>query len=293
MRPVRIVVGFPPGGAADIAARLMGRFLSERLGQQFVIDNRPGASTNIATEEVAHAPADGYTLLAVTATNTVNPTLFDNLNFNFIRDIAMVGGITRNPLVLEVHPSVPAETLAQFIEYVRANPGKVTLGSSGIGAIPQVTGELFKMRTKTNMLDVPYRGSTPMLTDLLAGRVQSAFDPLGSLEHIKAGTLRALAVTSTRRSPLLPDIPAIGELLPGFEASGWVALGAPKKTEAAIVERLNKAINVGLTDPDIRAGLSQFGGNVFTGSAADLDALVVQDTAKWAEVIKFANIKAN
>jgi tripartite-type tricarboxylate transporter receptor subunit TctC len=290
-RPIRIICGFPAGGTADIAARLMGHWLSERLGQQFIVDNRIGASTNIATEAVAHAAADGCTLLAATATNTINPSLFDDLSFDFIRDIAMVGGIARNPLVLLVHPSVPATTLAEFVAYAKANPGKVTLASSGIGTIPHVTGELFKMKTGTNMLDVPYRGSVPMLTDLLAGRVQAAFDPLVTTEHIKSGELRALGVTTDKRWPLLPDLPAISESLPGFEASGWTAIAAPKATDPAIVQKLNSEINAGLADPGVGTGLAAFGGSPFFGSPADLDKLAAGDTAKWRAVIKFANIK--
>lgn len=290
-RPVRIICGFPAGGTADIAARLMAHWLSERLGQQFIVDNRTGASTNIATEAVAHASADGYTLLAATATNTINPSLFNDLSFDFIRDIAMVGGITRNPLVLLVHPSVPANTLSEFIAYAKANPGKVTLASPGIGTIPHVTGELFKMQTGTNMLDVPYRGSAPMETDLLAGRVQAAFDPLVTTAHIKSGELRALGVTTDKRWPLLPDLPAIKEVLPGFEASGWTAIGAPKQTDPGIVQKLNSEIIAGLADPGVGAGLAGFGGSPFLGSPAELDKLVAEDTAKWRAVIKFANIK--
>jgi tripartite-type tricarboxylate transporter receptor subunit TctC len=269
----------------------MARWLSERLGQQFVVDNRTGASTNIATEAVAHATADGYTLLVATATNTINPALFDDLNFVFVRDIAMVGGITRNPLVLLVHPSVPANTLPEFIAYAKANPGKITLASPGIGTIPHVTGELFKMQTGTTMLDVPYRGSAPMETDLLAGRVQAAFDPLVTTEHIKSGQLRPLGVTTGKRWSLLPDLPAINEVIPGFEASAWTAIAAPKQTDSAMVKKLNAAIAAGFEDSAVSAGLAAFGGSPFFGAPADLDKLAADDTAKWRAVIKFANIK--
>jgi tripartite-type tricarboxylate transporter receptor subunit TctC len=292
-RSVRIIVGFPPGGTADIAARLMGQWLSERLGQQFVIENRPGASTNLATEMVAHAPGDGYTLLAVTATNTINPGLFHDLNFDFVRDIAMVGGITRNPLILEVYPSFPAHTVPEFIDYARANPGKITLASPGTGTIPNVAGELFKMKTNTNMLDIPYRGSTPMLTDLLAGRVEAAFDALASVAYFKSGALRVLGVTTTTRSAALPDVPTIGEFLPGFEASGLTAIGVPRQTPAEIVQKLNETISTGLQEPRIESALAEFGGDVLSGSPAELDKLVVADVAKWDEVIKFANLKAD
>jgi tripartite-type tricarboxylate transporter receptor subunit TctC len=291
-RPVRIIVGYPPGGTTDIGARLTGQWLSERLGQQFVIENRPGASTNIAVEAVVRAPADGYTLLAFTGTNTINATLFDRLNFNFIRDIAMVAGINRSPLVLEVNPAVPVQTVPEFIAYAKANPGKISMASFGVGTISHVTGELFKMRAGINTLHVPYRGSAPMLTDLLGGQVQAAFDALpASIEYIKAGKLRALAVSTATRSEALPSIPTIGEFLTGFEASAWTGLGAPKNTAAEIIDKLNGEINAVLADPKSKAQLAALGATAFPLSLAELDKLVTDDTEKWAKVIREANIK--
>jgi tripartite-type tricarboxylate transporter receptor subunit TctC len=293
-RPARIIVGFPAGGNADILARLLGQWLSERLGQPFVIENRPGAGTNLATEAVVRAPADGYTLLAVTSANTINAALYEKLNFNFIRDIAMVAGIKRSPLVLEVHPAVPANTVAQFIDYAKANPGKISMASFGTGTISHVAGELFKMETGVDMLHVPYRGSAPMLTDLLSGQVQAAFDSLPtSIEHIGAGKLRALAVTTATRSQALPDLPTVGEFLPGFEASAWVAVGVPKNTSTEIVEKLNKEINASLADAKINVRLADLGGMVLPGPPADFSKLVADETEKWGKVIRAANIKAD
>jgi len=290
-RPVRLIVGFPAGGTSDIGARLMARWLSDRLGQPFIVENRPGAGTNIATEAVVRSPADGYTLLAATSTNDINATLY-KLNFNFIRDIAMVAGITRSPLVLEVHPAVPVKTILEFVAYAKANPGKINLASYGTGTISQVAGELFKMQTGVDMLHVPYRGSAPLVTDLLGGQVQAAFDNLpASIEHIRAGKLRALAVTTASRSEALPEIPTVGEFLPGFEASAWGGVGAPKKTPADIIDKLNKEINAGLADPKIKAQIANLGAMVFTGSPADLERLVADETEKWGKVIRAANIK--
>src|SRR6266545_963941 len=289
-RPVRLLVGFPAGGTTDIAVRLIGQWLSERLGQPVIIENRPGAGANLAAEAVVRAPADGYTLLAATSSNTINTTFYDKLSFNFARDIAMVAGITRSPLVLEVHPSLPVKTVPELIAHAKANPGKVTLASFGTGTTSHVAGELFKMTAGVTMLHVPYRGSAPLLTDLLSGQVQAAFDNLpASIEHIRAGKLRALAVGTAARAEVLPELPTVGEFLPGFEASAWVAVGAPKSTPAEIIDKLNKEINAGLAAPRIKARLAELGGTVFTGSAADFDKLVAEQTEKWGKVIRAAN----
>jgi tripartite-type tricarboxylate transporter receptor subunit TctC len=291
-KPVRILVGFTPGGTTDIAARLIGQWLTERFGQPFIVENRPGASTNLATEAVVRAPADGTTLLAVTSTNTVNATFFDKLGFNVVRDIAMVAGVVRSPLVLEVHPSVPAYSVTELIALAKANPGKVTLASFGTATTSHVAGELFKLTAGINMVHVPYRGSTPLVTDLLGGQVQAAFDNLpASIEHIRSGKLRALAVGTATRSEQLPNVPTVGEFLPGFEASAFVAVGAPKGTPAEIIDRLNKEINACLADPKTRARLADLGGAVFVGSPADLARHVADETEKWAKVIRTANIK--
>jgi tripartite-type tricarboxylate transporter receptor subunit TctC len=292
-RAVHIVVGFPSGGPTDIGARLIGQWLAERLGQPFVIENRPGAATNIATEAVAHAAPDGYTLLAAVGTNTINPALYSNLSFNFIRDIAMVAGVFRSPLVLEVIPSVPVKSVPELIAYAKANPGKVTLASFGTATVSHVSGELFKMTAGIDMVHVPYRGSAPMVTDLLGGQVQAAFDNLpASLEHIRAGKLRALAVTTATRSPALPDIPTLAEYQPGFEASAWNAFAAPKNTPAEIIDRLSREIDAALADPKIAARIADMGATPFVASPAELDKLVVEQTEKWGKVIRAANIKA-
>jgi tripartite-type tricarboxylate transporter receptor subunit TctC len=291
-RPVRIIVGWPAGGTTDIATRLMGQWLSERLGQPFVIENRPGAASNIGAEAVVRAPADGYTLLAVTATNTVNATLYDKLNFSLNRDIATIAGILRSPLVLEVHPAVPVNTVPEFIAYAKANSGKIGMASFGTGTTSHVAGELFKMTAGIHMLHVPYRGSAPMVTDLLGGQVQVAFDNLpASIEHIRAGKLRPLAVTTATRSEALPNIPTMSEFLPGYEASAWIAVGVPSGTPAEIVNKLNKEINAGLADPKIRARIADIGGTVLAGSAAEVGKLIAEETEKWAKVIRAANIK--
>jgi tripartite-type tricarboxylate transporter receptor subunit TctC len=290
-RPVRFIVGWPAGGTTDIAARLMGQWLSERLGQPFVIENRPGAASNIGTEAAVRAPPDGYTLLAVTATNTVNATLY-KLNFDLNRDIAMVAGIFRSPLVLEVHPAVPVNTVPEFIAYAKANSGKISMASFGTGTTSHVAGELFKMMAGIHLLHVPYRGSTPMLTDLIGGQVQVAVDNLpASIEHIRAGKLRPLAVTPATRSEALPNVPTISEFLPGYETSGWTGIGAPRKTPAEIVDRLNKEINAGLANPKIKAQLAELGGTVLAGSPADFGKLIEDETEKWGKVIRAANIK--
>jgi tripartite-type tricarboxylate transporter receptor subunit TctC len=293
-RPVHIVVGFPAGGTTDIAARLIAQALSERFGQQFIVENRPGAATNLATEAVVRAPADGYTLLAVTATNTINVSFYEKLNFNLIRDIAMVAGILSSPLVLEVNPSVPVKTGPELIAYAKANPGKITMASFGTGTTSHVAGELFKMLSGVNMLHVPYRGSAPMVTDLIGGQVQAGLDVVpASIQHIKAGKLRALAVTTAARSDNLPDIPAVAEFLPGFETSAWVALGVPRNTPAQIVDKLNSEINTALADPRMKARVADLGATVYPGSPADFSEFVAQETEKWAKVVKFAGLKVD
>jgi tripartite-type tricarboxylate transporter receptor subunit TctC len=291
-RPVRIIVGFPPGGLSDIVARLLGQWLSEQLGQPFIIENRPGAASNIATEAVVRAPADGYTLLIVSGGNTINATVYDKLNFNFIRDIAPVAGIVRLPIVMEVNPRVPAKTVPEFIAYAKANPGKVNYASAGIGSGLHVTGELFKMMTGVNMVHVPYRGSAPALTDLLGGQMQVMFDNLpSSIEYVRTGKLRALAVTTAARSPELPDVPTVGDFVPGFEASVWQGVGAPKNTAPEVVEKLNNEINTALADPKIEARLAGLGAQVLALSPGDLGKLIAYETEKWAKVIRAANIK--
>jgi tripartite-type tricarboxylate transporter receptor subunit TctC len=291
-RPIRWVVGFVPGGATDIIARLIGQWLSERLGQSVVIENRPGAGSNIATEAVVNAAADGYTLLLVGPTHTVNATLYEKLNYNFIRDIAPIASISREPLVMVVNPSVPAQTTSEFIAYAKANPGKLNMASSGIGTAVHVGGELFKMMTGTNMLHVPYRGAAPAITDLIGGRVQVMFATLpSSIEYIKAGNLRALAVTTAKRTPVLPEAPTVGDVLPGYEASAVYGMGAPRNTPAEIVDRLNKEINAGLADPKMEARLADLGGTALAGSPADFGKLIVAETEKWAQVVKFSGAK--
>jgi tripartite-type tricarboxylate transporter receptor subunit TctC len=291
-RPVRVIVGFPAGGAGDISARLVGSWLSDRLGQAFVIENRSGAGTNIAAEAVVNAPADGYTLLLATSANAINATLYDKLNFNFIRDIAPIAGVLRTIYVMVVHPSVPAKTVSEFIDYAKANPGKVNMASGGKGAVSHVAGELFKIMSGTDMLHVPYRGSAPALTDLIAGQVQIMFDNLpSSIEHIRAGKLRALAVGAEMRWPGLPDIPTVSEHVPGFEANGWFGIAAPKNTPAEIVDKLNHEINAGLADPKLKARFTDLGGAVLTGSPAEFGKLIANETEKWGKVIQAANIK--
>jgi tripartite-type tricarboxylate transporter receptor subunit TctC len=291
-RPVRIVVGYAPAGATDILARLLGQWLTERLGQQFVIENRPGAANNIATEAVARAPADGYTLLLVNPANAINTTLYDKLNFSFLHDIAPVAGLIRVPNVMEVNPGVPAKTVPEFIAYAKANPGKVNFASGGSGTSVHMSGELFKMLAGINMVHVPYRGAAPAVTDLIAGQVQVVFDNLpGSIEYIRAGKLRALAVTTTERSPSLPDVPVVADFVPGFEASAWFGIGAPRGTPDDAVARLNREINAGLADPRLKAKLEDMGGMLIAGSPAEFGRLVADETEKWAKVVKFANIR--
>jgi len=292
-RPVRIIVGFAAGGPNDILARLIGQWLSQRLGQQFVVENRPGAGSNIATDAVVRAPPDGYTLLLVGTPNAINATLYDNLNFNFIRDIAPVVSLFRGALVLLVHPSVPAKTLPEFIAYVKANPGKLSYGSGGVGGITHMTPELFKQEAGgLDILHVPYRGVTPALADLLGGQVQVVFvNPTPSIGQIRSGRLRALATTTATRSEAMPDIPTIGEFVPGYEASSIFGLGAPKNTPAEIVDRLNKGINAALLDLRFKAQLANLDGTVLGGSPADFGKLIAEETEKWRKVIRLANIK--
>ncbi|HET9247526.1 MAG TPA: tripartite tricarboxylate transporter substrate binding protein [Xanthobacteraceae bacterium] len=293
-RPVRLIVGFAPGGTTDITARLIGQWLSERLGQQFVIENRTGAATNIATEAVVRAPADGYTLLLVTASNAINATLYDKLSYNFIRDIAPVAGIIRYPLVMQVNPSFPAKTVPEFISYAKSNPGKISYGSGGIGTSIHVASELFKMMAGVDMIHVPYRGGAPAMTDLMAGQVQVVFNPVPeSMEFIRAGKLRPLAVTTATRSEVLPDVPTVGDFVPGYEASALQGIAAPKDTPAQIVEKLNKEINVGLADSKLKARFTDLGATVFVVSPADFGKFIADETEKWAKVIKFAGAKAD
>jgi tripartite-type tricarboxylate transporter receptor subunit TctC len=291
-RPVRIIVGFPPGGTADIVARLIGQWLSDQLGQPFIVENRSGASGNIAVEAVVRASPDGYTLLQIIGTNAINASLYDNLNFNFIRDIAPIASIARVPLVMEVNPSVPANTVLEFIAYAMANPGKISMASAGIGTPGHVAGELFKIMTGVDMVHVPYRGSAPLVTDLLGGQVQAAFDNLPpSIGHIRTGTLRALAVTSAMRSEALQDIPTVGDFVPGYEASSFYGVGAPKNTPVEIINKLSAVINAGLADPSMKARLAELGGTMFAGSPADFEKLIANETEKWGKVIRAANIK--
>ncbi len=291
-RPVRIIVAQAPGSGSDIGARLMGQWLSERLGQQFVVENRPGAGGNVGTEAVVRAPPDGYTILLVVSSNTVNATLYDKLNFSFIRDIAPVAGIYVVPLIMEVNPSFAAQTVPEFLALAKANPGKINMASAGIGSAQHVAGELFKFMAGTDLVTVHYRGSTPALADLLAGQVQVMFDVTpSSIPLIKAGKLHALAVTTATRVETLPETPVLGDFVPGYEASAWLGFGVPKDTPAAIVGILNRGVNAGLVDPTIQARIADLGGEVLPGSSAEFARLIADDTNKWAKVIKFAGIK--
>jgi tripartite-type tricarboxylate transporter receptor subunit TctC len=292
-RPVRIIVGFAPGAGTDIVARLMGQWLSERLGQQFIVENRPGAASNIGTEVVVRAPADGYTLLIFGAPAAINATLYDKLNFNFIRDIAPVGSIGSVPNVIVVHPSVPAKTVPELITYAKGNPGRLNMASGGIGTPQHVAGELFKMMTGTNIIHVQYRGGAPALTDLLGGQVQVMFATMpSSIGYIRAGKVRLLAITSATRLDALPDVPTVAEFVPGFEASSWYGVGAPKNTPAEIIGMLNKEINAALADPKMSARFADLGGTPLVGSSADFGKHIAEETEKWAKVIQAANIKA-
>jgi tripartite-type tricarboxylate transporter receptor subunit TctC len=291
-RPVRLIVPFGPAGATDITARLVGQWLSERLGQQFIIENRPGAGGNVGTEAVVHAAPDGYTLGLFGAPSAINATLYDKLNFNFVRDIAPVAPIVRFPYLMVVNPSVPAKTLPEFIAYTKANPGKINMASPGIGSTPHVNGELFKVMTGTNMVHVPYRSAAAVITDLLSGQVQLYFGTTAaSLEYVRTGKLRALAVTIERLLDALPDIPAVAEFVPGYEASGWFGVGAPRNTPVEIIDKLNKEIDAGVADPKMKARLADLGGIALTGSPSDFGKLIVEETEKWGKVVKLSGAK--
>lgn len=291
-KPLRLILGYPPGGSADITARLTGQWLSERLGQPFIIENRPGAATNLATEAVVRAAPDGYTLLLIAPANAINATLYDKLNFNFRLDIEPVAGIIRFPNVVVVNPSLPIKSIPELIAYAKANPGKLNMASSGNGSTIHMSGELFKMLTGINMVHVPYRGGAPALTDLIAGQVHVMFDNIPtSAEHIKAGKLRGLAVTSTVRSAVLPDLPTVADFLPGYEASAWYGLGAPKNTPSEVIDKVNKAVNAVLADPKSQARFAELGASTLPGSPADFGRLLADETEKWGKVVKFAGIK--
>ena len=291
-RPVHLIVGYAAGGPTDISARLVGQWLSERLGQQFVIDNRPGAATNIGTELVVRAAPDGYTLLLVGTTNAINATLYDKLNFNFIRDIAPVASITRSISLMVVNPSSPANTLPEFIAYAKANRDKINMATTGVGSPPHVYGELFNAMAGVNLIPVHYRGGGLGLVDLLGGQVQVMFEGItSSIEYVKAGKLRALAVTSATRSAVLPDIPTVGEFVPGYEATGWFGLGAPMKTSAQIINTLNREINAGLADPTMKTRIADLGGSPMPMTPAEFGTFIAEETEKWAKVVKFANVK--
>jgi tripartite-type tricarboxylate transporter receptor subunit TctC len=293
-RPVRLLVGFGAGGAPDILARLMAQWLSDRLGQAFVVENRVGGSSGIATEAVVQAPADGQTLLLASLANAVNATLYDKLNYNFLRDIAPVAGISRDPNVMVIVPSFPAKTVPEFIAYAKANPGKINMASPGVGTSPHMAGELFKFMTGVDLVHVPYRGAALVLNDLLAGQVQLSFSPIASsLGYIRADRLRALAVTGTMRSPALPDVPDVAEFLPGYEASAVDGIGAPASTPADIIDKLNTEVNAALADPAIQARLADLGSVPLSMSPAEYRAFIAAETEKWAKVIKFAGIKAD
>jgi tripartite-type tricarboxylate transporter receptor subunit TctC len=285
--PVRWLVGYPPGGSTDICARLIGQYLSEHLHQQFAIENKPGAGNNLATEMAAHSPPDGYTLFLVNPANAINATLYKNLSFNFIADMAPVAGFIRVPNVMEVNPKVPAKTVREFIDYAKANPGKVNMASSGIGTSVHLSGALFMLMTGVDLVHVPYRGASPALTDMLGGQVQVMFDNLpSSIGHIEGGRLRALAVTTTERSKALPDVPTVAETVPGYEASAWFGVAAPKGTPRDIIEKLNKTVNEALADPDIQAKLAQLGGTLIPGTPEDFGKLIADETEKWSKVVK-------
>jgi tripartite-type tricarboxylate transporter receptor subunit TctC len=292
-RPVRLIVGLAAGGGQDIVARLMGQWLSERLGRQFIIENRLGASGNLALEAVANAPPDGYTLALLGVNNAINTSLYNKPGFEFLRDIAPVGAIMRVPLVMVVNPAFPATTVREFIAYAKANPGRINMGSGGVGTSIHVSGELFKMMTGVDMLHVPYRGGALALNDLIGGQLQVMFDTMPeSIGFIRAGTLRPLAVTTAERAPVLPDVPRVGDFVPGYEASAWYGIGVPRNTPAEIVGRLNHEINAGLADPKIKARLVDLGGTVFAGSSAEFGKFLADDVEKWAKVIKFSGVKA-
>jgi tripartite-type tricarboxylate transporter receptor subunit TctC len=291
-RPIKWIVGYPAGGTTDILARLIGQWLSEHLGhQQVIIENRPGAGNNIGTEAVINAPPDGYTVLLVNPANGINGALYKKLNFNFVRDIAPVAGLTRVPNVMEINPEVPAKSVQEFIDYTKAHPGKINMASSGNGTSVHLSGELFKMMTGVNLQHVPYRGAAPALTDLISGQVQLMFDNMpSSIEHIRAGKLRALAVTTAVRSPALPDVPTVAETVPGYEASAWFGMGAPKGTPPEIINKLNTQINAALADPNIQARLADLGGTVMAGTPADFGKVIADETEKWSKVVNAVGI---
>jgi tripartite-type tricarboxylate transporter receptor subunit TctC len=291
-RPVRLIVGFAPGGATDIMGRLMGQWLSERLGQPFIVENRAGAGSNVGTEVVVNAAPDGYTLLVATVVNAINATLYDRLNFNFVRDIAPVGGIHREPFVMVVNTSLPAKTVPEFIAYAKANRGKINMASGGVGSGNHLSGELFKMMTGVDLVHVPYRGAGPALIDLLAGQMQVLFATMSSsIGYVRDGRLRALAITTATRSPVLPDIPTVAESVPGYEASFWSGIGAPKKTPAEIVDTINKEINAGLADPKMKARFVDWGSTELPGSPAEFGKLIAEETEKMGKVVKFCGAK--
>ena len=293
-RPVRLIVGYTPGGSADLTARLMGQWLSERLGQSFVIENRPGGGTNIATEAAVRAAPDGYTLLLVAPANAINATLYEKLNFNFLEEIEPVAGIIRFPNVVVVNPSVPVKTIPELIAYAKDNPGKLNMASSGNGSTIHMSGELFKMLTGINMVHVPYRGGAPALTDLIAGQVHIMFDNIPTCaEHVKSGKLRGLAVTSATRSAVLPDLPTVAEFLPGYEASAWYGIGAPKGTPPDVIDKLNKAVNAILAEPAAKTRFAELGAFLLPGSPSDFGKLLVDETEKWGRVVKFAGAKVD
>ncbi len=292
-RPVRLVVGFAAGSTTDILARLIGQWLSERLGQQFIVENRPGAGSNIATEAVVKAPADGYTLLMVAPVHAINATLYDKLNYNFIRDMAAIAGVVRVPNVMEVNPALPVKTVPEFIDFAKTNPGALSFASAGVGTASHLAGEMFKAKAGVNLVHVAYRGDGPAMADLIGGQVQVGFATMtASIGHIRSGKLRPLAVTTATRSDALPDVPTVGDFVPGFEASSWFGVAAPKGTPAAIIDGLNKEINAGLADVRIRARLADMGGMLLAGSPADFGRLIADETEKWGKVIRAANIKA-
>jgi tripartite-type tricarboxylate transporter receptor subunit TctC len=292
-RPARIIVAVAPGGGADIVARLTAQWLSERLGQQFIVENRPGGGTNIGTEMAAHAPPDGYTLLLVNLSHAINATLYEKLNYNFVRDVAPIAGIIRVSNVVEIHPSVPAKTLAEFIAYAKANPGKINMGSAGNGSSSHMAGELFKMMAGVNLVHVPYRGQGPALTDLLGGQLQVIFATTpGTTEYVRIGKLHALAVTTARRAEALPDVPTVAEFVPGYESSQWYGLGAPKDTPSEIIDKLNQEVEAALVDAKMKARLADLGGTLLPGSPADFGKLIADEIEKWGKVVKFAGVKA-
>jgi tripartite-type tricarboxylate transporter receptor subunit TctC len=292
-RPVRLIVGFPAGGVGDVLARLIGQWLSDRIGQPVVIENRPGAATNIATEAVARSAPDGHTLLWITAANAINASLYEKLSFNFIRDIVPVASLVRAPGVIEVNPAVPAKTIPEFITYAKANPGKINLASSGLGTVSHVAGELFKIMAGVDMVHVPYRGAAPALTDLISGQVQVMILPItSSIEHIKAGRLRALGVTTATRLAVVPDVPTVAEFLPGYDVSDWTGIGVPRGTPAEVVDRLNKEISAALDDPKVKARFAELGSQLMPMSRADFGKLIADETGKWAKVAKSAGLKA-